>query len=126
MKADEKANSEEMVASVEMNQMASSLQLTDSQKDQVGTALYQSQLDTQDPTWIKNNVGNSATNPLAIMEAQAKAKEDALSKILTPDQLAIYHQQAQSQLDLQKSMIQKFMPPAPVNAPASSPAPGTN
>ena len=107
-----------------MNQMAPLLQLSDTQKDQVGSALMQVQLDTQNPDWIKNNVATSSTNPLAILDAQAKAKENALSKILTPDQLATYHQQAQSQLDAQKAMMQKFMPPTP-SAPANAPAPAT-
>jgi hypothetical protein len=124
MKTDQKSNNAETAASFEMNQMAPLLQLSDSQRDQVGTALYQVQLDTQDPAWIKNNVTTSPTNPLAILDAQAKAKEDALSKILSPDQLATYHQQAQSQLDMQKSMMQKFMPATPA-APAPAPAPST-
>ena len=87
------------------------LQLTDAQKDQAYSALAQVQLETQDPTWIKNNANISPGNPTAMLDAQAKAREDALAKILTPDQLATYHQQAQSQLDMQKAMVQKFMPP---------------
>jgi len=127
MQSEEKTNSAETSATFDMNQMAPLLQLSDTQKDQVGSALMQVQLDTQDPTWIKNNVTTNSTNPLAILDAQAKAKEDALSKILTPEQLATYHQQAQSQLDAQKAMMQKFMPPtpaAPVAAPAPTPATG--
>ena len=51
----------------------------------------------------------SPANPIAFLDAQAKAKEDALAKILTPDQLATYHQQAQAQLDMQKSMMQNYL-----------------
>jgi chromosome segregation ATPase len=123
IKTDQKNSAAEMMVTVEMNQVSPLLQLNDSQKDQVYSALYQVQLDTQDPNWIKNNVTTSATDPLAILEAQAKAKEDALAKILTPDQLATYHQQAQSQLNLQKSMMQKFAPPTAASAPAPAPAP---
>jgi len=129
MKTDQKNSAAEMMATVQMNQIAPLLQLNDAQKDQVYNALAQVQLDAQDPTWIKNNVTTSATNPLAILDAQAKAKEDALAKILTPDQLATYHQQAQSQLDAQKAMMQKFMPPAtgaavvvPITASQAAPA----
>jgi hypothetical protein len=119
MKTDQKNSAAETMASTQMNQMAPLLQLNDSQKDQVESILYQVQLDTQDPNWIKNNVTTSATNPLAILDAQAKAKEDALAKILTPAQLATYHQQAQSQLDMQRAMIQKFSPPAATTVPVS-------
>ena len=123
MKTDQKNSAAETTASVEMNQISPLLQLTDSQKDQVYSALAQVQLDTQDPTWIKNNVTTSPTNPLAMLDAQAKAKEDALAKILTPDQLATYHQQAQSQLDMQKAMMQKFTLPSAATAPAATPPP---
>ena len=123
MKTDQKNSAAETTASFEMNQVSPLLQLNDSQKDQVYSALYQVQLDSQDPNWIKNNVAVSSTNPLAILDAQAKAKEDALSKILTPDQLATYHQQAQSQIDMQKAMMQKFMPPSATAAPVPAPTP---
>jgi hypothetical protein len=122
MKTEEKNSTAETSATFEMNQVAPLLQLSDTQKDQVANALYQVQLNSQDPAWIKQNVTTSASNPLSILDAQAKAKEDALSKILTPEQLAAYHQQAQSQLDLQKAMMQKFMP-ATAAAPAPAPAP---
>ncbi len=111
MKTDEKNSQLETAATNEMNQLAPLLQLSDSQKDQVYSALYQQHVDSQDPTWIKNNMAGS-TNPATILENQAKAKEDALAKVLTPQQLAIYHQQAQSQLDMQKAMVQKFEAPA--------------
>lgn len=123
MQTDQKNSAAETMASVEMNQVAPLLQLSDSQKDQVYNALAQAQVDSQDPTWVKNNVSNSS-DPTALLEAQAKAKEDALSKILTPDQLATYHQQAQSQLDMQKAMMQKFSPPTAAGTPAVAPAPG--
>jgi hypothetical protein len=122
MQTDQKDSNAEMTATVEMNQVAPLLQLNDSQKDQVYSALAQVQIDTQDPKWIKNNVTNMSTDPAAILDAQAKAKEDALSKILTPDQLAIYHQQAQSQIDMQKAMMQKFSPPAGASVAAPAPA----
>jgi hypothetical protein len=110
MKTDQKNSAAETMASVQMNELAPLLNLNDTQKDQVYSALAQEQIDTQDPNWIKANVPDGATDPVAVMEAQAKAKEDALSKILTPDQLATYHQQAQSQLNMQETMIQKIMP----------------
>jgi hypothetical protein len=124
MKTEQKNSATEMMANVELNQISPYLQLSETQKDQVYNALYQAQLDTQDPNWIKNNVGANATNPTAILDAQAKAKEDALAKVLTPDQLATYHQQAQSQLEMQRTMMQKFSQPTPGTgtAPASTSA----
>ena len=108
VQAEQKSNSAETMASMELNQMAPGLQLSDSQKDQAYTALYQAQMDTQDPNWIKNNVNPS--DPSAIMDAQAAAKDAALAKILTPDQMATYRQQELSQLAMQKSMMQSLSP----------------
>jgi hypothetical protein len=124
MKTDEKNSAAETMASVEMNQLGPALQLNDSQKDQVYSALAQVQLQATDPTWIKQNA--TASDPVAILDAQAKAKEDALAKILTPDQLATYHQQAQSQLTMQKAMMQKFMPQPAAAAPANNSAPASS
>lgn len=108
VKVEQKSNSAETVASMQLNQMSSGLQLSDSQKDQVYTELYQEQMNTQDPNWIKNNVNPS--DPSALMDAQAAAKDAAMAKILTPDQMTTYRQQAQAQLAMQKSMIKSFMP----------------
>jgi hypothetical protein len=117
IQTDEKNSAVETMANYELNQMTPLLQLSDSQKDQVYSALAQVQSNVMDPNWVKNNLAGS-TDPVAILEAQAKAKEDALANILTPDQLATYHQQAQSQLDLQKAMLQKSSSvPAPSAAP---------
>jgi hypothetical protein len=119
MKAEEKNSSAELIASSEMNHVAPLLQLNDAQKDQVSNALYQVQLQVQDPGWIKKNVLTNSSDPLAILDAQEKAKEDALSKILTPAQVATYHQEQQSQLDMEKAMTQKFMPSVPATTPAA-------
>ncbi len=108
MQTDQKNSAAETMATMELNQISPLLQLSDSQKDQVYSALYQAQTDTQDPAWIKKNMNTS--DPATFLEAQAKAKSDALSKILTPDQMTVYQQQAQSQLNMQKAMMQKFAP----------------
>jgi hypothetical protein len=131
METEEKSSNAETLATFEMNQMAPSLQLTDAQKDQVYSALYQIQMDNQNLAksqvqvqQLNSTGGDQATNgsasstapstsppdPAAYLDKMAQAKEDALAKILTPDQLTIYHQQAQSQLQMQKAMMQKFMP----------------
>ena len=118
MQTEQKNSAQESMATSQTSQLAPLLQLSDSQKDQVYSALYQANLDTQSPDWIKAHV--NVADPGSILDAQAKAKEDALSKVLTPSQLATYHQQAQSQLELQKSMMQKFTPPA-AGAPVAVP-----
>jgi len=125
IQTDQKNSAVEMAATVEVNQMSPLLQLSDSQKDQAYSALAQVQADMQDPNWIKANMSTRPTDPTAILDAQAKAKEDALAKILTPDQLATYHQQAQGQLDMQKAMMQKLTPQAGVSASVVVPASGT-
>jgi hypothetical protein len=113
---EQKSSTAEMTVTMEMNQVAPLLGLSDAQKDQVYSALYQVQTTTTDPNWIKNNSG-TGWGPIGMLEAQAKAKEDALAKILTPDQLATYHQQAQSQMELSKSMLQ--MTPTSGSAPTT-------
>jgi hypothetical protein len=117
MQDDQKKNQAETMATLEMNQVAPALQLSEAQKDQVYAALYQIQ--TNPPKPAPSN-GANPSDPSSYLDAQEKAKEDALSKILTPEQLATYHQQAQNQLEMQKAMMQKFAPPSTV--PATPPA----
>jgi hypothetical protein len=118
MQTDQQNSAQESMALSETNQLAPLLQLTDSQKDQVDAALYQ--LNTQGANGIKSTSVNPS-DPTAFLDGQAQAKEDALAKILTPDQLAVYHQQAQSQLQTQKAMMQKLMPTPPsTSAPPAS------
>ncbi len=120
MQDDQKKTNAETSATFEMNQAAPMLQLTDAQKDQVYSALYQVQIDSLNPAIAKKMSTNPA-DPSFYLEAQEQAKEDALSKILSPQQLATYHQQAQSQLQMQKTMMQKFAP-ATATAPAAGAA----
>jgi hypothetical protein len=139
MQSDERTSSAESMASMQMNQVAPLLNLSENQKDQVESALYQVQMNSEDPKWIQKNTSTPG-DPTVLMDAEEKAKEDALAPILTPDQMAAYKQQTESQLNMQKSMMQKFMPPGgfsaafsgtdagvrPANgtaAPASTPSP---
>jgi cell division protein FtsB len=75
MQADQKKAQTETAATAEMNEVAPLLQLNDTQKDQVYSALYQARVDGQDPA----------------------TKQAALAKILTPDQMSAYQQQSQYQ-----------------------------
>ena len=91
------------------NALAPLLQLTDAQKTQAASAFYQIAISMREPGMI----GSDATQKMdAFLDAQAKAKEDALAKIFTPGQLATYHQQAQIQLTAQKAMLHQMMSPA--------------
>ncbi|MEJ0000402.1 MAG: hypothetical protein WDO13_15340 [Verrucomicrobiota bacterium] len=114
VQTEQKNNAAEMMASTQLNQVESLAQLNDAQKDQVYNALYQVQMDSEDPNWVKANVGNG-TDPTAFLDAQEKAKEAALGKILTPDQLAAYQEQMQGQLAMQKAMMKNFAPPGDVS-----------
>ncbi len=148
MQDDQKTSQAESSASMEMNQIAPLLNLSDTQKDQVESALYQVHLDSGSPDFAKKYPTDPA-DPLSFMGAQEKAKEDALASILTPDQMAAYKQQTESQLNMQRNMMKKFMPPggfsslvtgasttttstpaaptpAPNQTPAPAPAPATD
>jgi hypothetical protein len=91
VQADQKASRADTSATVQMNQVAPLLQLTDAQKDQVFNALYQVQMSAPDPMSLMTNP-NAAT----IVSQQAQATQDALTKVLTPAQMTLYQQQAQT------------------------------
>jgi hypothetical protein len=89
VQADEQAARANTAVTMQVNQMAPLLQLSDAQKDQVFNTLYQIQTSAPDP-------GSLMTNPNAasVLTSQAQAVQAAMSKALTPDQLALYQQQA--------------------------------
>jgi len=87
VQAEEQASRADTAATVQINQVAPLLQLSDSQKDQVFNALYQVQMGAPDPTTMM-------TNPMAAVTAQSQATQAALAKVLTPDQMALYQQAA--------------------------------
>ena len=87
VQADEKTSRADTSATVQVNQMAPLLQLSDSQKEQVASALYQIQMAAPDPTSLLSN-----PNAASLVTAQAQATQDAMAKVLTPDQMALYQQ----------------------------------
>jgi hypothetical protein len=91
VQAEEQASRADTMATMQVNQAAPLLQLSDAQKDQMSSALYQIQLTAPDPGSLMAN-----PNAAAIMAAQAQATQAALASVLTPAQLALYQQQAQS------------------------------
>jgi Spy/CpxP family protein refolding chaperone len=91
VQADEQASRADTSATIQVDQMMPLLQLSDSQKDQVYNAIYQAQMTAPDPSSLMTN-----PNAASIITAQAQATQAALAKVLTPDQMALYQQQAQS------------------------------
>jgi hypothetical protein len=91
VQSDEQASRADTAATVQVDQMMPLLQLSDSQKDQVYNAIYQSQMTAPDPMTLISN-----PNAVSIVTSQAQATQTALAKVLTPDQMALYQQQGQA------------------------------
>ena len=89
VQADEKASRAEAAATVQISQMAPLLQFSDTQKEQVLNSLYTVQNSAPDPMSL---IGNP--DAMTAITKQAQATQDALAKVLTPDQLSLYQQQA--------------------------------
>lgn len=91
VQADEQTSRADTMATTAVNQVAPLLQLSDAQKDQIFNALYQQQLTAPDPMSLMGN-----PNAASIISAQAQAAQAAMSKVLTPDQMALYQQGGQA------------------------------
>jgi hypothetical protein len=91
VQSDEQASRADTMATMQVDQMMPLLQLTDAQKDQVYNSIYQAQLTSPDPTSLLGN-----PNAASVVMAQAKATQDAMTKVLTPDQMTLFQQQAQA------------------------------
>ena len=90
LQADEKAARAETSATSQVDGVMPLLQLTESQKEQAMDALYQVQMAAPDPTSLAG-----APDPLGAISTQAQSTQAALAKVLTPDQMTLYQQQAQ-------------------------------
>ena len=101
MLVDDRTNQADNTSTVETNQLSGLLQLTDAQKDQVYSALYQLQISPS------TGPGHSLSDEEAYLDSQAQAKQEALTKILNPNQLSIYTKQVQNQLQLDKAEVEK-------------------
>lgn len=97
-----------LVANSELLQMQSSLQLTQEQQDQVYAVLAEQ-------AQLQMSGGNTGTGSDAMdFRKQAEKKAEALSKVLTPEQLERYKQQQEQQI----KMIETFLPKSGTNANA--------
>lgn len=96
----------ETMATVEMNRMGGLMNLSEEQKDQVYAALYQVY---QEPppadilaTPTQDGGGGRRAVDRAVFTWQSQRRTEALSKILTPQQMEIYNKQQQSQRDFMR------------------------
>jgi len=124
VQTDEQTSRADTSATIQVDQMMPLLQLTDSQKDQVYNTIYQSQMSAPDPTSLMGN-----PNAMSVVAAQAQATQTALANVLTPDQMALYKQQAQLMPQFGGGGMGRFggggnggggAPPAPTPAPATT------
>jgi cell division protein FtsB len=88
VQADEQAARANTMATMQVNQIAPLLQLNDAQKDQIFNSLYQVSSSAPDPATFFTN-----PNAASAFASQAQAMQTAMTKALTPDQLALYQQQ---------------------------------
>lgn len=109
---DEQRTQAEMLASFELAQLSSALQLSEPQKDQVFNILYQ-----QNISLI------SSTGPTPSLQERLEAERAALRSVLTPEQMTIYEKQRDSQREVNKAFNPSAhaAPPPPVVSPAPSP-----
>ncbi len=91
VQADEQTSRAETAATIQMDQMAPLLQLSDAQKDQVSSALYQLQISQPDPVTLISN-----PDAMSVLASQAKNTEEVMAKVLTPDQMGVYQQAGQA------------------------------
>jgi hypothetical protein len=94
LQTDEKTARAETSATSQVDGMMPLLQLSDSQKEAAMDALYQVQMGAPDPNSLMAD-----PNPMASISSQAQATEAALTKVLTPEQQALYQRQSQVQAD---------------------------
>ena len=90
LQADEKAARAETSATAQVNGIMPLLQLTDSQKQAAMDAIYQVQMNAPDPASLITD-----PNPMAAISGQAQSTQAVLTKVLSPDQMALYQQEAQ-------------------------------
>jgi len=90
LQADEKAARAETQATSQVDGVMPLLQLTDAQKEQAMDALYQVQMSAPDPQSLM-----TVPDPMSAITAQAQSTQAVLAKVLTPDQMSLYQQEAQ-------------------------------
>jgi len=90
LQSDEQAARAETSATAQIDNVMPLLQLTDAQKQQAMDALYQVQMSAPDPNSLA-----ASPDPMSAITAQVQSTQAALAKVLTPDQMTLYSQEAQ-------------------------------
>lgn len=103
MQTEERTSAAETMATLGVNQLSASLNLTDQQKDQVFNALAQVQM--MDPATRQKMVQDLIAQGMQPADAYTEIQRQALSKILTPEQMETYNQQLVAQRELMRTMI---------------------
>ncbi len=117
MQKEELQNNARLMANAEMLQLQGSLGLSQEQQDKVFGVLYQQTLDTTSGA-TANPVAAATADPTAAMQQALDKKIEALTPILTPDQLKSYRDLQEQQLKLIQAFIPKVSQPAPPTAVA--------
>lgn len=110
MQTEEKNTAAESMATLQMNQVASSLNLSEDQKDQVFAALVQSQQTHMDPVAMAKKKQEMIANGMKAEPADVyiELKREALSKVLTPAQMEIYNKQLDAERDMMRAVMQNL------------------
>lgn len=112
MQKEELQNNARLMANAEMLQLQGSLGLSQEQQDKVFGVLYQQTLDATSGA-TANPASAATTDPTTAMQQALDKKIEALTPILTPDQLKSYRDLEEQQLKLIQAFIPKVSEPAP-------------
>jgi hypothetical protein len=93
----------EMMANVQLAQMQAMLQLREEQKDAVFDVLYEQAEKQLDPKTMAASVEKGDFRK--VLQEQQTRLRTALAEVLTPEQLAIYDKQLESQRDMMKAFL---------------------
>lgn len=115
MQKEELQNNARLMANAEMLQLQGSLGLSQEQQDKVFGVLYQQTLDTTSGA-TANPASAATTDPTTAMQQALDKKIEALTPILTPDQLKSYRDLQEQQLKLIQAFMPKFSQPDPPTA----------
>lgn len=118
MKVEEATARTEMMATVEMSQVAPLLGLDESQKDAFFQAMVGVEQELETPEGRKRYLpAGSENDPLRYFKVRDAAKLEATKAVLDDDQWEAYKKHLDSQGEMQRSLMEAFMP-------QSSPSPG--
>ena len=115
MQKEELQNNARLMANAEMLQLQGSLGLSQEQQDKVFGVLYQQTLDTTSGA-TANPAAAATTDPTTALQNALDKKIEALTPILTPDQLKSYRVLQEQQLKLLQAFMPKVSQPDPPTA----------